>query len=336
MSGGNATPSKRKMGKKIGTHDGTFHCDEALGCFLLQRTKEFEGAEIVRSRDPAVLAEADVVIDVGAVYDPATNRFDHHQKGFSEVFGHGHVTKLSSAGLVYKHYGKEIVARVLELEETDPNVNKIYLKVYKSFIEAVDAVDNGISQWESDQPPKYTNSTDLSGRVGKLNPHWNEEWNAAVLYERFLSAKTLAGVEFLDSVNYFGKVWLPGRKHVVEAIEGRHAVHASGEILQLGQYCPWKEHLYELEQELKVEPPIKYCLYEDGTGKWRIQTVSVGPGSFENRRGLPKAWRGVRDADLDALTGVPGSIFVHAAGFIGGHKTLDGARAMAFKALEIE
>jgi uncharacterized UPF0160 family protein len=34
----NLTPQKRKM-VKIGTHDGTFHCDEALGCFLLQRTK---------------------------------------------------------------------------------------------------------------------------------------------------------------------------------------------------------------------------------------------------------------------------------------------------------
>jgi uncharacterized UPF0160 family protein len=32
-------------------------------------------------------------------------RFDHHQKEFAEVFGHGFVTKLSSAGLVYKHYG---------------------------------------------------------------------------------------------------------------------------------------------------------------------------------------------------------------------------------------
>jgi uncharacterized UPF0160 family protein len=28
------------------------------------------------------------------------------------VFGHGYVTKLSSAGLVYKHYGRTIVAQV--------------------------------------------------------------------------------------------------------------------------------------------------------------------------------------------------------------------------------
>ena len=37
--------------------------------------QEYEGGEIVRSRVPAVLAEADVVIDVGAVYDPGRVHF---------------------------------------------------------------------------------------------------------------------------------------------------------------------------------------------------------------------------------------------------------------------
>jgi len=62
-----------KMAKKIGTHSGTFHCDEALGCYLLQQTSKYSGAEIIRTRDPAVLAELDVVIDVGGVYDPGTS-----------------------------------------------------------------------------------------------------------------------------------------------------------------------------------------------------------------------------------------------------------------------
>ena len=59
------------MGLKIGTHSGSFHCDEALGCFLLHQTAKFAGAEIVRTRDPETLAQLDVVIDVGGVYDPS-------------------------------------------------------------------------------------------------------------------------------------------------------------------------------------------------------------------------------------------------------------------------
>lgn len=52
----------------------------------------------MRSRDPEVLSNCDVVIDVGGVYEPDNNRYDHHQRGFTEVFGHGFNTKLSSAG----------------------------------------------------------------------------------------------------------------------------------------------------------------------------------------------------------------------------------------------
>jgi uncharacterized UPF0160 family protein len=32
---------------------------------------------------------------------------------------------------------------------------------------------------------------------------------------------------------------------------------------------------------------------------------------------LTDSWRGVRDADLSGVTGVPGCVFCHAAGFIG-------------------
>lgn len=60
------------------------------------------GLDLKRSRDPSVLDTCDIVVDVGGVYNEAIQRFDHHQRGFEENFGHGFVTKLSSAGLVFK------------------------------------------------------------------------------------------------------------------------------------------------------------------------------------------------------------------------------------------
>ena len=72
---------------------------------------------VVRSRDPDVLKLCGTVVDVGAVYDPSKNMFDHHQRTFaaSNVFP-GHNIKLSSAGLVYKHFGAtESGGRVLGL-----------------------------------------------------------------------------------------------------------------------------------------------------------------------------------------------------------------------------
>ena len=55
----------------------------------------------------------------------------------------GFTTKLSSAGLVYKHYGREIVAGIMGLSPDHADAQTVYLKVYKNFMEAIDAIDNG-------------------------------------------------------------------------------------------------------------------------------------------------------------------------------------------------
>jgi len=51
---------------------------------------------------------------------------------------------------------------------------------------------------------------------------------------------------------------------------------------------------------------------------------------------LPTAWRGLRDAELSAVSGIAGCVFVHASGFIGGNDTVEGALEMAKKALTID
>lgn len=72
---------------------------------------------------------------------------------------------------------------------------------------------------------------------------------------------------------------------------------------------------------------------EDPASKWRIQCVPESPDSFVNRRSLPEEWRGVRDHELSKITGIPGCVFVHASGFIGGNETYAGALAMARSSL---
>ena len=81
---------------------GTFHADEALAVFLLRLTPTFKHASLTRSRVPEVLDQCDIIVDVGGKYD-APKYFDHHQRGFMEVFSEDFSTKLSSAGLIYKY-----------------------------------------------------------------------------------------------------------------------------------------------------------------------------------------------------------------------------------------
>lgn len=48
-----------------------------------------------------------------------------------------------------------------------------FLQMYENFVEEVDAVDNGISQYDGEA--RYTVSTTLSARVSHLNPWWNSD-----------------------------------------------------------------------------------------------------------------------------------------------------------------
>jgi uncharacterized UPF0160 family protein len=59
-------------------------------------------------------------------------------------------TKLSSAGLIYAHYGKEVIAKIVGDEKANENSahEKMYVTLYKTFIEAIDAIDNGIQQFD--------------------------------------------------------------------------------------------------------------------------------------------------------------------------------------------
>ncbi len=321
--------------KTIGTHSGTFHCDEVLGCFLLLQTDTFAGAQIIRTRDPSVLDTLNVVIDVGGVYDPAQDRYDHHQKGFDEVFGNGFSTKLSSAGLVYKHFGKEIVRKEMGGSAKEDDIQAVYLQVYKSFMEAVDAIDNGVNQYESSQPPGYINNTHLSSRVGNLNAQWYERLSDAETMERFRQGMDMTGSEFMGCLQYSIKSWLPARSYVQEDIRNRKSVDPSGQVVKLTTFVPWKSHMYELEKEMGIEGEIKYVIYnDDKDGSWRIQAVAVSPESFNSRKALPEEWRGLRDDVLSDLSGIPGCIFVHASGFIGGNKSLEGVTQMAKVALK--
>ena len=52
------------------------------------------------------------------------------------------------------------------------------------------------------------------------------------------------------------------------------------------------------------------------------------------RLSLLEEWRGIRDDELSTLSGIPGCIFVHASGFIGGNQTYEGVLEMARRTLQ--
>lgn len=363
-----------KSEKVIGTHSGSFQADEAMGCWMLRQLPQYKNAVIVRSRDLDVLNALDIVIDVGGIYDHEKLRYDHHQRGYDQRFefpraGTGtpktlsstsilvtapdtvpetapapasvtdemRCTKLSASGLVYRHYGKQVI------QQFYPNLpaeflDLAYVKLYDSLLEALDAIDTGVELVPSGVSVLYKDSTGLASRVGRLNPRWNEindtTGETPNFDTRFQNAVDICGADFLACITGIVESDIPARTFVERALLQRLNTSASGQILKLESGgLPWKNHLYALEKIHLVDPLIKFVLFQDISTMWRVQAVTLEGSSFTNRLSLPEAWRGVRDQDLEGIAKIPGARFVHAAGFIGGADTFEGVLAMAEAAL---
>lgn len=319
---------------------------------------EYADASVTRTRDYAVLEAMDVVVDVGGTYDAATHRYDHHQPTFKDSFSPEYKTLLSSAGLVYKHFGRRIIASAVAAElhaETTGRLEKavaaelqapttgqpeealvaeIHERLYRKFVEPFDAVDNGVNQYPSELTPAYARPYDIFAQIDDLNPSWNETIDPDA---RFQEAVRVAGSAFSTVLRRTLQSWLPARTIVQSSLTVSCQVEDvdDARVLVLGSNCPWKDHLFELEAKLDITGRILYVIYEDrNEGTWRIQSVPARLDSFESRKMLPEAWRGLRDAELDAAVGTAGCTFVHRSGFIGGNRTLAGVKEMARKAVQ--
>lgn len=343
---------------KIGTHSGSFHADESLAVYMLRLLPKFKDAQVIRSRDNDVLEQCNIIVDVTGKYD-GVKHFDHHQREFKDTFDNDKFkTRLSSAGLVYKHFGKEIISTILgERDIESPVVSASYQRVYTHFIEAIDANDNGINEYdpavidavnkdstnEYILKPRFINHTiSLPSVVSRLNPLQdeltpidNDREKVNKLYdEKFHKASNFMGEAFVGMVMSIGKDWFPAKQIVLEAYQNRPK--ETPQILIIDGYTPWKSHLYDLEEELGVadEEKVLYVLFPS-QDSWRVAAVSISPSSFVSRKALPESWRGFRDEELSKISGIDGCVFVHASGFIGGNKTKEGALAMATKAVSM-
>ena len=153
--------------------------------------------------------------------------------------------QLSSVGLIYRHYGREIIqafAAEAKVEVNTQLLEEIYLRLYRGFVEHVDAIDNGIDHGDNikynirfpslcclphilahsqpqhaDSQPRH-GSTTLSSRVGKFNPKWNDKGvTDATRNAAFKKAMLVCADEFASRVEDMLLVWLPARSIVAQA-----------------------------------------------------------------------------------------------------------------------
>lgn len=291
---------------KVGTHNGVFHADDVMACAILSIAHNHE-IEIIRTRNPKTLDDCTIVCDVGGVYDPANNRFDHHQRSFDLVRPNG--IKYSSAGLVWEKFGHMICGQ------------EVWEKVNSSLIQGIDALDNGQKlHSEGSKVFQGMQVQSFSSLIAMLNPTWQEPNDEASMLFAFRKAMDMA-IEILWRSIRAAEGEVAAKKIVETAIE-----NAVSGVVVLEQFVPWQETVVN-------HPEIIYVVFPDHNGQWMVQCAPKALGSFESRRPLPESWAGLRDSKFAQASGDPDGIFCHAGRFICGSGSKKGAIFLALKAL---
>lgn len=292
-------------GAVAATHSGSFHADDVLAAATLRLANP--SLLILRTRDQAQLAAADITFDVGRIFDPATCRFDHHQLDYNETRQNG--IPYSSFGQIWRELGETLCGSAAAASKVD-----------HWLVQGVDAVDCGMALSKETQAVRVMN---ISSVLGGFNPGWQGDASPQARNDAFEQAVGLAAVILQNTIRD------------AKDFEQARAVVAQGELLEAGQLLlldtdvPWKEAVLESPGYGR----LLYVVSPDGQAKWHVNTVPDFAGSFSNRKPLPSAWAGLDEAELDKVAGMDGCIFCHRGRFVAGHKTKEGALEMARLAL---
>ena len=304
----------------LATHSGKFHCDDVFAYAVLRLALGLRAAGedhvLLRTRKPEAIAAADIVWDVGTVYDAAARRFDHHQRG-APLRPDG--TPFSSAGLVWQVYGERAVASLLPADGAR-FAPAIAAEIDRSVVRRIDELDNGVSA----TGPVRDDALGLGALMGDFNPPWDDPAS---------TGPTAGDAAFLEATAMAEGVL----RRRVDAMRSRHAAeavvldaHRAGEdprILVLDRGMPWKGTVFDHGL------PVLFTVSPASNGNWMLDTMPPEPGSFAQRLPLPEAWAGLQEAELAERCGVPDAVFVHLRRFVGAARTREGAVEMARRAM---
>lgn len=273
----------------VATHSGPFHADDVMAWALI-RAFHAPDAELVRTRDPARLAEADIVFDVGGRYDPADRRFDHHQNSYTGPW--------SSAGMVL-----EWLRERGEVSET------LAAHLRARLVDYLDAVDNGRVAPDPGTPC-------FPSLVEALNQPADEEADYDVWFRKAGDVAVL----YLQGLQAEHDRIRVAEEEVPRAM--RRAEQAGCNVIEFDRYVRWKPVYFA---QGGAEHPTEYVLLPGTDGSWRVLAIPPRFGDFGQKRPLPEEWAGLTGPELEARTGVPGSIFCHKNRFIAVFATRDAA-----------
>lgn len=272
------------MYQQLVTHNGKFHADDVFASVVL--TRLFPELPLVRTRDEQVTTD-----EHNFVYDVGGGEFDHH--GIDDQRKHENGVPMAAFGLIWQSFAEQYLEKIVPDMDSDM-IADTKKHVEKSFIIGVDALDNGVSEYQS---PLFTISD-------AINDFYDED-NEMVSFKKAVAfAKGILENRVQKTV-----AKLIAEKKVIE-----NATFITDELLLLPVSGPWKDYAEQFDNLRFVVMPRK-------DGNWMIQGVPVSHGSFEVKQPIPQIEK-------------PWIIFIHRTGFMGVVDTKEHALELAMMLID--
>lgn len=294
---------------KIVTHDSRFHADDIFSVAVLDIV--FKGKiKVTRTRDEKLIKEADIVLDVGGVYDAEKNRFDHHQKESAGIRENG--IPYASFGLIWKHFGPRICNE------------KVWNYIENKIVQPIDAGDNGISTYEI-KPEFGVSPYNTSLMLYSLMPSWKEKFT---FDEGFFEA-----VEMVKKILQREIVRAEHSFESEEIILRDYEKAKDKRIVILDKKYSFSDE--DISRALFSKPEVMYFIkYREEHDQWSVKAMRIKPDDFPSRKPFPKEWAGLSNYELQKISGVDDAVFCHRGIFLAIAKSLEGAVKIAKKSLE--
>ena len=297
------------------THAGKFHADDVFGVAALSLLfeKRKEEMKLIRTLDPVWIKKADIVLDVGRIYNAKRDRFDHHQ---AETAGKRPKGILyASFGLIWKKYGKEIsgskkIADIVDQKLVSPlDAADVAISTYKNIIEGIKPVT---IEGFIDAEATSILSTHTKSKKELLHKALDIKFSELVLI-----AKEIIKVFIIKAQN----------KQLAENKAKKVYNQAKDKrLIIMNEYIGFD--FSEFKKPLIV-------IYPDTRDLWSAQMVKIKGELYKNRIYFPKSWRGKIDEKLAKASGVKDARFCHNSGFLAVAHSKEGAIALAKKAIKI-
>lgn len=298
----------------IVTHEGSFHADDVVAAAVLALL--FDNPEIVRTRDLNLINSLpnSCVIDVGEVYDKDKLRFDHHQRDFQ--FSRENSVPYSSAGLIWLHFGRDLIAKSTSNVEF---IEKVWSSIEADFIVHIDAVDNGIEL----PGPK---TVQFSHLIFLMNARIQGEVSQQEINSRNL-------VAFKSAVEFTTTILQSLIAEYLAKCENKAVLEKAYQARTNKYYLFSPSDAYAAEF-LAEKEDVLYYIRARRDGSWAAQAVPPSPSDMmSQRKPFPSSWCGLFEPDLKAVTGVGDAVFCHKNGFLAVAKSKEGIVALVEKAI---